>query len=49
MSPALFLQPTEVLCFLFHEYKTITLLENNIKYEPLINTRLPKHIWISIK
>ncbi|MFH6987281.1 cytochrome P450 [Flavobacterium collinsii] len=40
---------TEVLWFLFHEYKTITLLENNIKYEPLINARLPKHIWISIK
>lgn len=40
---------TEVLWFLFHEYKSITLLENNIKYEPLINARLPKHIWISIK
>lgn len=40
---------TEVLCFLFREYKTITLLENNIEYEPLINARLPKNIWISIK
>lgn len=42
MSSALFLEPTEVLWFLFHEYKTITLLENNIKYELLISTRLPK-------
>jgi cytochrome P450 len=40
---------TEVLWFLFNKYKTITLLKNNIKYEPLINARLPKHIWISIK
>lgn len=40
---------TEVLWFLHHEYKSITLLENNIKHEPLINARLPKHIWISIK
>jgi hypothetical protein len=39
---ALFRQPSEVLWFLFHEYKTITLLENNIKYEPLINARLAK-------
>ncbi|MDA6071617.1 cytochrome P450 [Flavobacterium sp. AC] len=40
---------TEVLWFLFNEHKIITLLENNIEYEPLINTRLPKTIWISIK
>jgi cytochrome P450 len=39
---------TEALCFLFKEHKTITLLENNIKYEPLMNARLPKEIWISI-
>jgi cytochrome P450 len=40
---------TEVLWFLFNEYKTITLLENNIEYEPMINARLPKSIWISIQ
>jgi len=40
---------TEVLWLLFDQYKTITLLENNIEYEPMINARLPKHIWISIK
>lgn len=40
---------TEVLWFLFNEHKTITLLENNIEYESLINARLPKSIWISIK
>ncbi|MGE6356108.1 cytochrome P450 [Flavobacterium sp. NPDC079362] len=40
---------TEVLWFLFNEHKIITLLDNNIEYEPLINTRLPKTIWISIK
>ena len=40
---------TEVLWFLFNEYKMITLLENNIEYEPMVNARLPKRIWISIK
>ena len=40
---------TEVLWFLFNEYKTITLLENNIEYEPMVNARLPKSIWISIR
>jgi len=39
---------TEALCFLFDEYKTITILENNIQYESMINARLPKSIWISI-
>lgn len=39
---------TEALWFLFHEYKAIKILENNIEYEPLINARLPKNIWISI-
>ena len=39
---------TEALWFLFNEYKTITLLENNIQYEPMMNARLPKKIWISI-
>ncbi|MDR7208883.1 cytochrome P450 [Flavobacterium piscis] len=39
---------TEALWFLFEEYKTIKVLENNIQYEPMINARLPKNIWISI-
>ena len=40
---------TDVLWFLFENYKTVELLENNIQYEPLINARLPKNIWISIQ
>ncbi len=40
---------TDVLWFLFDNYKTIQLLENNIQYEPMINARLPKTIWISIQ
>lgn len=40
---------TEVLWFLYEQYKTITLLENNTEYEPMINARLPKNIWISIQ
>ncbi len=39
---------TEALHFLINQYKTISLSENNIQYEPLINARLPKNIWISI-
>lgn len=39
---------TEALFYLVNEYKTIALLENKIKYEPLINARLPKNIWITI-
>ncbi|MNQ50511.1 Biotin biosynthesis cytochrome P450 [compost metagenome] len=40
---------TEALWFLFQSHKTILLLENQIQYEPLINARLPKTIWISIQ
>lgn len=40
---------TETLFYLLNNYKTITSLENNIQYEPLINARLPKNIWISIQ
>jgi cytochrome P450 len=40
---------TEALWFLFQSNKTISLLENQIQYEPLINARLPKEIWISIQ
>ncbi|MEZ0129780.1 cytochrome P450 [Flavobacterium sp. LBUM151] len=40
---------TQALYYLMNQYKTITLLENNIQYEPLVNARLPKNIWISIQ
>lgn len=40
---------TEALWFLFDQFKTITLLENNIQYEQVINARLPKTIWISLQ
>ncbi|QOG03877.1 cytochrome P450 [Flavobacterium sp. MDT1-60] len=40
---------TEALWFLFQSNKSISLLENQIQYEPLINARLPKEIWISIQ
>lgn len=39
---------TEALTYLVNQYKTIALLENKIEYEPLINARLPKNIWITI-
>ena len=39
---------TEALSYLVNEYKTIAVLENKIEYEPLINARLPKNIWITI-
>lgn len=39
---------TEALSYLVNQYKTIALLENKIEYEPLINARLPKNIWITI-
>jgi len=40
---------TEALWFLFNEFKTVEILENNIQYEPMINARLPKAIWISLQ
>jgi len=40
---------TEALWHLFQNYKSISMLENQIQYEPLINARLPKNIWISIQ
>lgn len=40
---------TEALWFLFNEFKTVKILENNIQYEPMINARLPKTIWISLQ
>ncbi|KFF05134.1 cytochrome P450 [Flavobacterium reichenbachii] len=38
---------TETLYYLFSNYN-IVLLENKIDYEPMINARLPKAIWISL-
>ncbi|MBS7233762.1 cytochrome P450 [Flavobacterium psychroterrae] len=40
---------TETLWYLFENYKNVTVLENNIQYESLINARLPNEIWISAK
>jgi len=40
---------TEAIWHLFQKYKSFSLLENQIHYEPLINARLPKNIWISIQ
>ncbi|OXA80800.1 Cytochrome P450 [Flavobacterium aquidurense] len=40
---------TEALWYLFQNYKSISLLENQIQYEPLINARLPKKIWLSVQ
>ncbi|MEO7975677.1 cytochrome P450 [Flavobacterium sp.] len=40
---------TEALSHLFQNYKSVSLLENQIQYEPLINARLPKNIWISLQ
>ncbi|WP_286965861.1 cytochrome P450 [Flavobacterium sp. UBA4854] len=39
---------TEALYYLFNKFKNISILENEIEYESLINARLPKAIWISI-
>ena len=39
---------SEVLSYFQERYKTIRLLEKNIQYEPLINARLPKNIFISL-
>lgn len=38
---------TETLSCLFKQYKNIRLLEKNILYEPIINARLPKNMFIS--
>lgn len=38
---------TEALYYLFTHYK-VSFLKNEIEYEPVINARLPKAIWISI-
>ncbi len=39
---------TETLSYFLGRYKKIRLLEKNIVYEPMINARLPKNIWISL-
>jgi cytochrome P450 len=40
---------TETLAYLFEKYKAIKLAESNIQYEPMINVRLPKNLFISLK
>ncbi|MDQ8012490.1 MAG: cytochrome P450 [Flavobacterium nitrogenifigens] len=37
---------TEALHYLFSNFKKISILENEIENEPLINARLPKAIWV---
>jgi len=39
---------TEVLYYLFQNFENIAILDQEIEYEPLINARLPKAIWISL-
>lgn len=39
---------TDALLYLFEQYKNVSLLDENIEYEPLSNARLPKNILISI-
>jgi cytochrome P450 len=39
---------TDALLYLFEQYKSVSLLDKNIEYEPLSNARLPKNILISI-
>lgn len=40
---------TETLFYLLNNYETIKILDTTIQYEPMINTRLPKAIWLSIQ
>jgi cytochrome P450 len=39
---------TEALSYLFEKYKMVNLADDDIKYEPRINVRLPKNILISL-
>lgn len=39
---------TETLSYLFGRYKTVQLAEKDIHYEPIINARLPRNIFISL-
>lgn len=39
---------TDALVYLFENYNNVSLIDENIEYEPLSNARLPKHILISI-
>lgn len=39
---------TETLYHLFNQYKNIQLLEYDISYEPLVNVRLLKHLFITL-
>ena len=40
---------TETLAYFFEKYKAIKLAEQDIQYEPMINLRLPKNLFISLK
>lgn len=39
---------TETLYYLFSNFSNISILDKKTEYQPLINARLPKAIWISI-
>ena len=39
----------EVLAYLFEKYRAIKLAEPGIQYEPMINVRLPRNLFISLK
>jgi cytochrome P450 len=39
---------TDALVYLFENYNNVSLIDENIEYEPLSNARLPKNILISI-
>ncbi|MEO8763415.1 MAG: cytochrome P450 [Ginsengibacter sp.] len=39
---------TDALHYLFEKYKTIRLIEKTITYEPIINVRLPRQLFISL-
>jgi cytochrome P450 len=38
----------EALSFLFRHYNQVSLIEKDIQYEPSINLRLPKNLFISL-
>jgi len=40
---------TETLACLFEKYRTVTLADANMEYEPLVNIRMPKKIIIDLK
>jgi cytochrome P450 len=40
---------TETLACLFEKHSSITLMDAGMEYEPLINIRMPKKMWIEIR